>query len=118
LKIVRKTGSSNDILQHAIGCEWLHINITGSQLRIYSTAGEGRELRVEYLAACNRKPPWSTKAFARTGRDIEQHDVVSSRISVDEFRDKGPQEWTNQALNTLEKATELYMVEVIAESSF
>jgi histone H3/H4 len=37
---------------------------------------------------------------------------------VGEFRDKGPREWIKQALQTLEEATELYMVEVIAEASF
>jgi len=50
-------------------------------------------------------------------REMEHHDVVSSGIVADEFRDKGPREWTTQALNTLEEATELYMVEVIAEAS-
>ena len=61
---------------------------------------------------------WSTKAFIRTVREIEHHDVVSSGIFADEFRDKGPREWTKQALKTLEEATESYMVEVIAEASF
>jgi len=35
---------------------------------------------------------------------------------MDEFPDKNPQEWTNQALLTSEEATDVYMVEVIAES--
>jgi hypothetical protein len=60
----------------------------------------------------------STKAFVRTVCEIEHHDVVSSGIFEDEFRDKGPREWTKQALKTLEEVTESYMVEVIAEASF
>jgi len=58
------------------------------------------------------------KAFVRTVREIEHHDVVSSGIFPNEFRDKGPWEWSKQASNTLEEATESYMVEEIAESSF
>jgi lipoate synthase len=58
------------------------------------------------------------KACVRTVHEIEPHYVVTSGIVVDDFRDKGPREWTKQALKTLEEATELYMVEVIAESSF
>jgi hypothetical protein len=53
--------------------------------------------------------------FFRTVRNIEHHDVVSSGILVDEFPDEHPGEWTKQALITLEEATEVYMVEVIAE---
>jgi len=36
-------------------------------------------------------------------------------IFTDEFPDKIPHEWTKQALNTLEEATEVYMVEVTAK---
>jgi hypothetical protein len=61
------------------------------------------------------KPPWSTKAFAHTVREIEHHDVVSSGIFADEFPDKHPSEWTKQAVITLEKPTEAYMVEVTAQ---
>jgi len=68
--------------------------------------------------ARNGKPPWSRNAFVRIVREIEHHDVVSSGIVADEFRDKGPLEWAKQALKTLEEAMESYMVEVIAESSF
>ena len=57
-------------------------------------------------------------AFIRMVRAIERHDVVISGIFGDEFRDKGPREWTKQALKTLQEATESYMVEVIAEASF
>jgi len=72
-------------------------------------------LRNKFIAARNGKPPWSTKAFVRTVREVEHHDVVSSGIFPDEFADKHPREWTKQALVTLEEATEAYMVEVTAE---
>ena len=74
-----------------------------------------RELRNESIAACNRKPPRSTKAFVRTVREIEHHDAVSSGIFTDQFPDKHPRQWTTQALITLEEPTEAYMVEVTAE---
>jgi len=56
-----------------------------------------------------------TKAFGRTGREIEHHNVVSYGIIADECPDKRPREWSKQALITLEEATEAYMVEVTAE---
>jgi len=77
--------------------------------------GVRRELRNEFIAARNGKPPWLTKAFVRTVREIEHHDVVSSGIFADEFPDKRPREWTKQALITLEEATEAYIVEVTAQ---
>jgi hypothetical protein len=58
------------------------------------------------------------KAFIGTVREIEHHNVVSSGIFAEEFRDKGPREWTRQALTTREEATESYMVEATAEASF
>ena len=64
----------------------------------------------------NGKPPWSSKAFIRTVREMEHHDVVSSGILADEFPDKHPCEWTKEALIALKEAKEAYMVEVIAES--
>jgi len=57
------------------------------------------------------------KGLVRTVREIEHHDVVSSGIFADNFRDKGPQEWTKQGLKTVEEAMESYMVKVIAKSS-
>jgi len=47
---------------------------------------------------------------------MEHHDVVSSGIFVDEFPDRHPHESMKQALITLEKATEVYLVKVIAIS--
>jgi hypothetical protein len=34
LKIVRKTGSSRTKKQHAVGCEYLHTAVNGSQLTV------------------------------------------------------------------------------------
>jgi hypothetical protein len=51
-------------------------------------------------------------------RKIEHHDVPSSGIFPEEFRDTRPREWTKQTINTLEEATQSYLVEVVAESSF
>jgi len=98
LKIVRKTGSSKNKKQLAVGCEYIHIEANGGQLTIKHTAGVHRELRNEFIATRNGKPPLSTKAFVRTVREIEHHDVVSAGIFTDEFPDKHPCEWTKQAL--------------------
>jgi len=84
---------------------------------ISHTAGVRWELREQFIAARNGKPPWSTKAFVRTVREIKHHDVVSTGIFADEFGDKNPWEWTKQRLTTLEDAMEVYMVEVMAEST-
>jgi hypothetical protein len=54
-------------------------------------------------------------AFVRTVHQIEYHGVVSSGIFADEFPNKNPCEWTQEALITLEETTEAYMVEVTAE---
>jgi len=59
-----------------------------------------------------------TKAFDHTVCDREHQDVVSSGILADKFGDKGPREWTKQALKTCEKATGSHIVDIIAESSF
>jgi len=77
-----------------------------------------RELREQYIVAHNGTPPWSTKAFFHTVRDIQHLDVHSSGIFTEDFRDQHPQDWTKMALNTLEEAKEAYMVEVIADSHF
>jgi hypothetical protein len=41
--------------------------------------------------------------------------LLFSWILADEFPDKRPRGWAIRALNTLEEATEVYMVEVTAE---
>jgi hypothetical protein len=48
---------------------------------------------------------------------IEHCDVIRCGFFADEFPEKGLREWTKQPLKTLEEATELYMVEEIAEVS-
>ena len=116
--IVHKTRSSTNKKQHAIGCEYVQIMVYVCQLSAWRTAGIRRELRDQYLAACNGKPPWSTKALVCTVREIEHHDVISSGIFADEFGDKRPREWMKNAVNTSEEATEAYIVEVIADSHF
>jgi hypothetical protein len=98
LKIVHKTGRRKNKKQHVVGCECICIEAIGGQLTVSRTMGVRRELRNEFIAARNGKPPWSTKAFVCTVRKIEHHDVVSSGIFADEFPDKHPQEWTKQAL--------------------
>jgi len=115
-QIVRKAGCSQNKKQHAIGCESIHIDVNDGQLTVQCTAGVRRELRDQVIAAGNGKPTYSTKAFVHTVRKIECHDVVSSGIFADELDDEPPQEWTKQALKTLEKATESYMVGVTADS--
>jgi hypothetical protein len=70
------------------------------------------------MVARNGKPPWSTMALVCTVHEIEHHDGISSGIFGHEFHDYGPWEWIKQASKTLEEATESFMVEVIAESSF
>ena len=80
--------------------------------------GIWRELSVKNIAACNGKPPRSTKAFVQTVKEIDHHDVVSSCIVAVMFRDMRPQQWTKKDLNTFEEATEAYVVEVIVDSHF
>jgi len=100
-KIVRKTGSSKNMKQHAIGCEYIHIKVNDGQLTVLYSVGIRKVLHDQFISAHHRKPPLSNKAFVRTVREIKHDDVVSSGISVDELHDKHPQEWTNLALITL-----------------
>jgi len=115
LKIVCKAASGKNKKQHAVGCEYILVVANSTELTEWCTADVRRELRNEFIAALNGKPPWSTKAFVCTVCEIEHHDVVSSGIFADEFPDKSPREWTKLALITLEEATEAYMVEVTAK---
>ena len=115
---VRITGRSNNRTQHAIGCEYLNIDLEAGQLKIQCTAGVRSELRDQFLATCNGKPPCSKNAFIHTVREITHRDAFSGGIFADEFRYRDPQEWTGESLKTIEDATESNMVEVIAESSF
>jgi len=115
LKMVRKTGNSKNKKQHAVGCDYIHIEANSGQLTVSRTTGAHSEVRNEFIAAHNVQPPWSTKAFVRIVRKIEHHNVVSSGIFADEFPDKRPREWTKQTFITLEEAMEAYMVEVTAK---
>jgi len=72
--------------------------------------GVRQELRDQFFASCNGKPPWSSQAFVRIVRRIEHHDAVTSGILTNEFHDKGAQYWMKQAVKTIAEATELYMV--------
>jgi len=115
LKVVRKTGSSKNEEQHAVGCEYSLNEANGGQLTVLPTAVVRRELHNEFISAGKGNPAWSTKAYVRTVHEIEHHDVVISGIFADEFPDKRPREWTKQPLVTLAVATAVYMVEVTAE---
>jgi len=115
-KIVCKTGSSKNTKQPAVCCECIYSMVNSCRLNLYHTAGVHRELRDQFITANNWKPTWPSKAFLRTVCEIEHHDVVSSGILAHDFPDKHPCKWTGQALITLEEATEVYMVQVIAES--
>jgi len=115
-KLVCRTSSSENEKRHAIRCEYGCIALACCQLKLYHTAGVRRDLRDQSIAALNGKHPWSTTACVCTVREIELPDVVICGIFTDEFLYENPREWTEQALITLEHATEAYMVEVIAES--
>jgi len=55
-------------------------------------------------------------AFIFTVREMEHNDVVSSGTFADGLPDNNPCEWPKQALITSEEATDVYMVDVVAES--
>jgi hypothetical protein len=114
-KIVRRTGSSKNKKQHALGCKYIDIEANGGQLTVKRTVGVRRELGNEFIDARNGKSPWSTKAFICTVHESTHHDVLCSGMFTDEIPDKHPREWTKQAVITLQDATEAYMVEVTAE---
>ena len=116
LKMVRKTGSSMNKKQHAVGCENIHTRVNGNQLTVNRTVVVLRELGDQFMAGSDGKHPLSTRVFVCTVREIEHHNVASSGIVADEFPEKHPQERTKQALITLEEATEAYIVDVIAAS--
>jgi len=114
-KIVPETGSRKNEKQHAGGCEYIDIEVNGRQLTAWHTVGERGGLRDRFVAAHNRQPPWSTKAYVRTVYAIEHHNDVSSGIFTNVLHDKHPCEWTKQAVITSEEALDAYMVEVIAQ---
>jgi len=91
LKIICKTVSSTYKKQHAVGCEYIDTVVNGRHFTVCHVAGVCRELDNQFIAVCNGKRQWSTKAFAHTVSKFEHHDVDCSVIFMDEFRDKGPQ---------------------------
>ena len=101
---------------YVIGCELIDIDVDDNQLTESCTGRVLEVLRDQFIAAYSRKPPWSTKSLVRTIREIEHHNVVSSGIFSEKDGDKCLREWTEHAIKTLEEGTELYMVEVTAES--
>jgi len=96
-------------LFNEVDCIWLTLLCTA---RVLS------KLCDQCVIARNAKPPWSAKAIVPNVHNIERHDVVSSGISADEFRDKCPQEWTKQTFEIFGKSTESYTIEVIAAYHF
>jgi len=70
---VPTTGSGNIVKQHAVECNYMHIVVNSRQLTVYHTAGVCKELRGQFIAGRNRKPPWSTKGCAHTVCETEHH---------------------------------------------
>jgi len=118
LKIVHRTRGSRNMMQHAIGCGELQMEVGGSHPTIECTAGIRRERHDQFIATTNGKSPWSTKPNVCTVRKIKYHEGVSTGIFTHKFRDKCPWAWAKQAVKTLEEAAESYMVEVIADAHF
>jgi hypothetical protein len=118
LKTVRKTESSTNQEQHAIGCGYIHIHLHDGQQNIQYSAGIRKKLHDQFVSGHNGEPSWSTKVSARPVCELGQHHANSSAIFVDEFRDNRPWEWAKPASITFEMATEVYMVEVIAKSHY
>ena len=114
--LVHTTRSNKNKEQHDIGCQFIHSEADSRKLSIYYTAGVRRQLRNQFIAACNGEYLWLTKGFASTVHKIEHLDVVSSGLFADIVNDQHPREWREEALTTLEEATQIYMVEVIAKS--
>jgi len=74
-KILQKTGSTKNEKHHAIGGEWIHIEVQGHLLTVESTDRVHWELPDQFIAAHNGNPPWATKSFACMVCDIEHHAV-------------------------------------------
>ena len=47
---------------------------------------------------------------------MKHYNIVSTGIVKELLLDKSPREWTKQALIILEESTQVYWVEIIAES--
>jgi len=116
--IVCNNRRSKDENQHTIRCDYIHIVGNSRQLTIYCMAGICRVLWDKLIAAHDGKPPLLTTGSVRTVCGIDHLDPVPFGIVGDKLCHDGSREWTNQALNSLEEASEAYMVEVIAKSHF
>jgi len=101
-----KTGIGKHKKQYAIGSDYTHIEVDGSQLTWNCTAGIARELCEQFVVAPNKKPTCLPKAFIRMVHEVEHYDVVSSGLFADQFHEKCPWQCTKWALNILKEATE------------
>jgi len=82
LKIVWKSGSSRNKKQHAIRWDYSRIEADWIYVRMWHSAGVRKVLPDQFISACNKNPPWSTRAFVCTVHHIHHHNVVSSGIVV------------------------------------
>jgi hypothetical protein len=114
--IVRKTGSSENLMRHAAGGGYIHTMVNSRQLTVKYLVSVRRVLSDQCITASNGKPPWSRKAFVCRVHTMEHHDILSYGIIGDKFHDKHPRESTKPASITVEEAMEAIMVEVIANS--
>jgi len=55
--------------------------------------------------------------FLDTVQDLEHYDVVRSWILRHKFQARGPRQWTQHAVMTVEEASKSDVVEVIEEAS-
>jgi len=90
LKNVWKTGRNNYKTHHAVACDYIYNEVNGRQLTAYCIAGVSWELHTQFIAARDGKPPWSTKEFVRTVREMEHHDVFNAVMFGDIFPAKHP----------------------------
>jgi hypothetical protein len=106
VKIFPKTRSWKNKKQHAVRCNYVHIEVNGSKSTVQHTVGVLREQYNQFIADRKGKPSWSTKAVVHIVRKIDHQDVISSGILTDEFPDKHPCEGTKQGSFFLEETTE------------
>jgi hypothetical protein len=57
-------------MQHAVGREYIQTMVNGQQLTINHVPGVRQELCDQLSAVWNKKPPWLTKTFVHTVREI------------------------------------------------
>jgi hypothetical protein len=110
-----KTPSSKNTKQRVIWPENIYIEVDRNQLTSKSTDGVCKEICDQFIAARNLKAIWWTKAVVSIVSEFKHHDDVSCEIFTDKLHDAYPQEWTRKALDTVDDAIEMYVVEVIAK---